>query len=199
MSKNTQRVSKHRHSLNGTFPQVNHRYYTGVPCKSPLDTLCTVRSSKLVQTVGKSPWNLSQTPDKIPSCKSWDYGSQTNQKLWIYESTSSNSSLIWHHELICTDCMSSEACVLWSVGPAVGWVCRAEAFNCKQHHFLQSAKIMQDLSCVHSICLVTPIQIHWAQHWCSCYTSLLLTPARSLVEWCDASGGIKLPLCRRIH
>ena len=46
------------------------------------------------------------------------------------------SSLNWHHDLIRTNCMSSEACVLWSVGPMARWVCRAEAFNCKWHHLI---------------------------------------------------------------
>ena len=39
-------------------------------------------------------------------------------------------------DLIHTDCMSSEACVRWSVGPMAGWVCKAEAFNRKLHHLI---------------------------------------------------------------
>ena len=40
--------------------------------------------------------------------------------------------------------------------------------------------------CVQSTNLLTPIEIliHWAQWSCSCYTSLVFSPGRSLLEWC---------------
>ena len=102
-----------------------------------------------------------------------------------------------HNDLICTDCMSSEACVLWPVGPVAGWVCRAEAFNHKQHHLIFII-CKDNASCVLPIYLLTPIQIHWAQCSCSHSTYVLLTPGCSPVECCDASGGKKLMLCRHI-
>ena len=40
--------------------------------------------------------------------------------------------------------------------------------------------------CVQSTNLLTPIEIHWAQWSCSCYTSLLRSPGHSLLECRDA-------------
>ena len=40
--------------------------------------------------------------------------------------------------------------------------------------------------CAHSTNLLIPIEIHWAQWSCSCYTSLLRSPGRSLLECRDA-------------
>ena len=40
--------------------------------------------------------------------------------------------------------------------------------------------------CIQSTNLLTPIEIHWAQWSCSCYTSLLHSPGRSLLECRDA-------------
>ena len=41
-------------------------------------------------------------------------------------------------------------------------------------------------SCIQSTNLLTPVEIHWAQWSCSCYTSLLRFPGCSLLECRDA-------------
>ena len=63
--------------------------------------------------------------------------------------------------------------------------------------------------CVHSTNLLTPIEIliHWAQWSCSCYTSLVFSPGRSLLECHDAwrvlrallLGGSKMWGCQPVY
>ena len=139
------------------FSSSKPQKYTDEPCKSPYKTMSIVRSSKLVQMVGKrsmkSSTNSWESPNKMPNRKSWECYVLKPFENCDIRCSEFDFTTLWHHELILIDYMSSEACVLWSVRPAVGCVCRAEAFNRKWHHLILTVCTDNARSKLCTICL----------------------------------------------